>query len=244
MSARWGSAARRTVSVSIEGLPHHFAAPPLARIDEQQNRTVAGVHQPVGRTARAQPTKHIPGPSALALPSRCREHTVGPPAATSISGSALQRTLLPLPRGKVPPRANHRSIGARAIRRRNGNVLSGRRLDRHVVLRINLARGRIQLMMLDAEVRAGEPAVGSWAITGRHAITVHDPEGPAEEHASRSAASVRSGGSSEASVVGAVLLWRAARPSSESDLPDGGCRREYLRGTRTSRPDTRNADSR
>jgi hypothetical protein len=35
-------------------------------------------------------------------------------------------------------------------------------------LRINLARGRIQLMMLEAEVRAGEPAAGSWSITGRH----------------------------------------------------------------------------
>jgi hypothetical protein len=68
----------------------------------------------------------------------------------------------------VPPPANHRFIRARVIRRRNGNVQSGRHLDRHDGLQINLARGRIQLMMLEAGGRAGEPAAGSWSVIGRH----------------------------------------------------------------------------
>jgi hypothetical protein len=70
------------------------AAASLRCAAARPKRRAAGPHgrrgPPTGWTNSSIDQAH-PRSSALALPPRCREHTDGPPAATSISGSALQR---------------------------------------------------------------------------------------------------------------------------------------------------------
>jgi hypothetical protein len=150
MLGRWGPAARRAVAVSIEARPRHFAEPPLAR-GKGEHHTVAGVRQPVGRTGGEQPTEYIPGHPRSRLLLRCRGHTEAwnarrrRPQARRCKG-----TLLPFPamQGATARQSSLYRGACDPLRRRKGNVQSGRHLDRHAVLRIGLAPGRIPPMML------------------------------------------------------------------------------------------------
>lgn len=163
-----GSAARRTVSCLSRGcrvtsLRRRSPEKTSSRTARSQGST-SRLDEQLASNRPSTPQGH---PRLLSLRAAVSTPTDHQPRRRS-QARRCKGTLLPLPGCKVPPLANHRSIGTRAIRRRNGIVQSGRHLDRHVVLRINLARVRIQLVMLAAEGRAGEPAAGSWAITGRH----------------------------------------------------------------------------